>query len=215
MPDPDTAAEAARRKQDAGTPDDAARPAARPPRRHVPADEERGRRVDAYVRAIGLAVASVPQSVHAAFVATVLASDRIVVAGRGRSGMVAGAFARRLGQMGLRAWGLDDTTVPRLGAGDLLIASTGSGTTPTVLSLIDTARQGGAKVLAVTRKPRQPALTADVIVELHLPDGPSIHPLGTLFEAASLAYFDEVTVDLIAALGTTESDLGARHTNLE
>ena len=41
--------------------------------------------------------------------------------------MMAAAFARRLGQMGLRAWGLDDTTVPRLGAGDPLVACTGSG----------------------------------------------------------------------------------------
>jgi len=162
------------------------------------------------------AVSAVPDEVHAGVVKTLLASDQIVVAGRGRSGMVGAAFARRLGQMGLRAWGLDDSTVPRLGAGDALVACTGSGTTPTVLSLMDTARSGDARVLAVTRRPAEPDLRADVTVELDLPrTGGNIFPLGTLFEASLLAYLDQVVVDLIDALGATESELGARHTNLE
>jgi len=161
------------------------------------------------------AVAAVPDDVHAAFVKTLLSSDQIVVAGRGRSGMVGAAFARRLGQMGLRAWGLDDSTVPRLGAGDALVACTGSGTTPTVLSLMDTARSGDARVLAVTLKPAVADLRADVTVELDVPAGSNIFPLGTLFEASLLAYLDQVVVDLIDALGATESELGARHTNLE
>jgi 6-phospho-3-hexuloisomerase len=117
--------------------------------------------------------------------------------------------------MGLTAWGLDDTTVPRLGPGDALVACTGTGATPTVLSLINTARTGGARVLAVTRGPVVPALLADVVVELRVPPGGDIYPLGTLFEASLLAYLDQVAVDLIEALGATESELGARHTNLE
>jgi len=162
------------------------------------------------------AVSAVPDDVHAAFVKTLLTSDQIVVAGRGRSGMVGAAFARRLGQMGLRAWGLDDSTVPRLGAGDALVACTGSGTTPTVLSLMDTAIKGEARVLAVTRKPAETDLRADVTVELDVPrSSGNPFPLGTLFEASLLAYLDQVVVDLIDALGATESELGARHTNLE
>ena len=184
-------------------------------RRDPAAGSRRAARVDAYVHAVGHAVRAVSDDVHSTFVQTVLSSDQIVVAGRGRSGMISGAFARRLGQMGLRAWGLDDTTVPRLGGGDLLIAITGSGTTPTVLSLMNTARQGGARVIVVTRRPRAAAVDADLVVELDLPPGKSIYPLGTLFEVAALAYLDQVVVDLITALGATESDLGARHTNLE
>ena len=54
-----------------------------------------------------------------------------------------------------------------------------------------------------------------VTIELDVPMTGSPFPLGTLFEASLLAFFDQATVDLIAALGATESELGARHTNLE
>jgi 6-phospho-3-hexuloisomerase len=175
----------------------------------------RAERLTLYADAVHAAVAAVTDDVHAQFVRGILESDQIVVAGRGRSGMRGSAFARRLGQMGLRAWGLDDTTVPRLGPGDTLVACTGSGETPTVLSLMRTARSGGARVLAVTRSTLEPGLTADVVVELPVPPGGTIYPLGTLFEASLLAYLDQVVVDLIAELGATESELGARHTNLE
>ena len=175
----------------------------------------RAARIAVYVEAVGSAVRAVPDEMHRAFVRELLEARQIVVAGRGRSGMMASAFARRLGQMGLTAWGLDDTTVPRLGPGDALVACTGSGETPTVLSLVNTARTGGARVLVVTRAPAMRGLLADVLVELVVPPGGDIYPLGTLFEASLLAYLDQVAVDLIEALGATESELGARHTNLE
>lgn len=188
----------------------------RRPRRPAEPPLPRAQRVEAYVRAVQQALDSVPEETHTAFVQEVLSAGQIVVAGRGRSGMMGRAFARRLGQMGLRVWGLDDTTVPRLGSGDLLIACTGSGETPTVLSLLRTARSGGARVLVVTRKPARAETAADVVVELPVPpSGGKVFPLGTLFEASLLAYLDQVVVDLVAALGATESDLGARHTNLE
>ncbi len=170
-----------------------------------------------YTSAISRALGSVPVSVSQAFVEEILSAQQIVVAGRGRSGMMSAAFARRLGQMGLSAWGLDDTTVPRLGQGDLLVACTGSGTTPTVLSLMDTARQGGARVLSVTRLPSQTDDVADVVAALDVPTAEKglSFPLGTLFEVSLLAFLDHIVVDLLAALGATESELGARHTNLE
>jgi len=171
-------------------------------------------RMSLYTAAVGRAVMSVPKETVAAFTKAILDADQIVVAGRGRSGMMASAFARRLGQMGLRAWGLDDTTVPRLGVGDVLVACTGSGETSTVLSLMQTARNGGARVLCVTRSPPETEV-ADVTVGLAVPFQGGPFPLGTLFEASALAFLDQVVVDLIEALGATESELGARHTNLE
>lgn len=161
------------------------------------------------------AVDSVPEDLQRRFVEAIASAGQIVVAGRGRSGMMGSAFARRLGQMGLAAWGLDDTTVPRLAEGDVLVACTGSGETPTVLSLMDTARSGGAQVLCVTRAPAKTAEVSDVQIELRVPPGGDHYPLGTLFEASLLAFLDQVVVDLIRVLGATESDLGARHTNLE
>jgi 6-phospho-3-hexuloisomerase len=175
----------------------------------------RSLRVTEYTDAIRIGVESVGIEVQAAFVQRLLDARHIVAAGRGRSGMMAAAFARRLGQMGLAAWDLSDTTVPRLGKGDVLVAVTGSGTTPTVLSLMHTARRGAADVLLVTRKPARDPKASDVVVELGAPQGASAYPLGTLFEVTALAFLDLVVVDLLGALGATESDLGARHTNLE
>ena len=174
-------------------------------------------RLDLYLDAVRGAVSAVPESTHREFVRGLHGARQIVVAGRGRSGMVASAFARRLGQMGLATWHLDDSTVPRLGAGDALVAATGSGTTPTVLSLMQTARSGGAAVLAVTRAPAKPEVLAvtDVVAELRVPPGGTVFPLGTLFEAGLLAYLDQVVVDLLDALGKTEIELHERHTNLE
>lgn len=173
--------------------------------------------LDHYAAALATAVGGVDDQQTSDFVGGILAARKIVTAGRGRSGMVAAAFCRRLGQMGLAAWGLDDTTVPKLESGDVLVAATGSGTTPTVLSLMDTARNGGARVLVVTRSPSRIDHLADVVIPLDVPTpgaGPS-YPLGTLFEASLLAFLDLVVVELLVATGATESDLGARHTNLE
>lgn len=176
---------------------------------------ERDARARFYADSVARALLSVPPDVQQDFVCSLLAARQIVVAGRGRSGMMASAFARRLGQMGLSAWALDDSTVPRLGEHDVLVAVTGSGTTPTVLSLMHTARKGGSRVLVVTRRPALTEAVADVTVALDVPVGGVRFPLGTLFEVSALAFLDEASVDMIQRLGATEHDLGARHTNLE
>ncbi len=175
----------------------------------------RGARIELYTRAVAGALDAVPLERQHAFGRAILNARHIVLAGRGRSGMIAAAFSRRLGQMGLHAWNLEDSTVPRLGADDVLVACTGSGETPTVISLMDTAQKGGAAVLVVTRAPSRLDAEADIVVELAVPLGGTDYPLGTLFEASLLAFLDLVVVDLLEALGETESELGARHTNLE
>lgn len=161
------------------------------------------------------ALLSVPDDVHDAFVDGLVAARQIVAVGRGRSGMMAATFARRLGQMGKAAWALDDSTVPRLGEDDALVAVTGSGTTPTVLSLLHTARKGGSRVFVVTRKPARTLEVADVTIALEVPEGGVHYPLGTLFEVSALAFLDSASVDMIHRLGATEHELGERHTNLE
>lgn len=171
--------------------------------------------VGLYTSAVTRALSRVPEATYRAFTRELVAARQIVTAGRGRSGMMAAAFARRLGQMGLAVWGLDDTSVPRLGQGDVMVACTGSGTTPTVLSLMTTARSGGARVLAVTRRGSLLTDYADVVATLDTGEDRGPYPLGTLFEVSLLGFLDQVAIDLIAALGATESDLGARHTNLE
>ena len=59
----------------------------------------------------------------------ILSSERIFLAGMGRSGLIARAFAMRLMQIGLEVYFVRDATTPAIGKGDLLVAISGSGET--------------------------------------------------------------------------------------
>lgn len=55
------------------------------------------------------------------FADAILKADRIFVAGAGRSGFVARAFANRLMHMGLTVFFVGEPTTPAIKAGDLLV----------------------------------------------------------------------------------------------
>ena len=61
------------------------------------------------------------------FADAILKADRIFVAGAGRSGFVARAFANRLMHMGLTVFFVGEPTTPAIKAGDLLVIGSGSG----------------------------------------------------------------------------------------
>jgi 6-phospho-3-hexuloisomerase len=67
-----------------------------------------------------------------------LAAPRVFVAGEGRSGLMAKAFAMRLMHLGLVVYASGETITPSGGEGDLVVVGSGSGTT------------GGAVRLAVS-----------------------------------------------------------------
>ena len=64
------------------------------------------------------------------FADAILKADRIFVAGAGRSGFVARAFANRLMHMGLTVFFVGEPTTPAIKASDLLVIGSGSGETP-------------------------------------------------------------------------------------
>ncbi|CAM6097226.1 unnamed protein product [Calypogeia fissa] len=78
---------------------------------------------------------------------------RIILHGVGREGLMMRAFTMRLFHLGLQASCLGDMTCPKLGDGDLFIASAGPGTVSSVNALMITAKEVGAKVLLVTAQP--------------------------------------------------------------
>ncbi|CAM6122285.1 unnamed protein product [Calypogeia fissa] len=78
---------------------------------------------------------------------------KIVLHGVGREGLMMRAFTMRLFHLGLQASCLGDMTCPKLGNGDLFIASAGPGTFSSVDALMITAKEAGAKVLLVTAQP--------------------------------------------------------------
>jgi 6-phospho 3-hexuloisomerase len=80
----------------------------------------------------------------------VLSSDRIFFAGIGRSEPVARSAAMKLLQPGFQAYVAGDATTPVIEEGDLLIAISRSGASPTTFNMASTAKDSGARVVLLT-----------------------------------------------------------------
>lgn len=153
----------------------------------------------------------------------ILAADRIVCYGVGREGLMMKALCMRLMHLGLDAHMVGDMTTPPIGEGDLLMVSAGPGQFSTVLALMGVAKEAGAKTLCITAQPDGKAPSrADVMI--HLPAQTmaddqgattSLLPMGSLYEAVQLVFFDLISIMLRDKTGQSPDDMRHRHTNLE
>jgi 6-phospho-3-hexuloisomerase len=152
-----------------------------------------------------------------------LRARRIACYGVGREGLMMKALCMRLMHTGLDAHVVGDMTTPPVGEGDLLLVSAGPGAFSTVLALTGVAQEAGARIAVVTAQPDgEAAKQADMVI--HLPaqtmaddvDGEtSILPMGSLYEAVLLLFFDLVSVELRERTAQTPEQVRDRHTNLE
>jgi 6-phospho-3-hexuloisomerase len=152
----------------------------------------------------------------------VLKAKRIATYGVGREGLMMRALCMRLMHLGLDAHVVGDMTTPHLGEGDLLIVSAGPGQFSTVGALLGVAREAGARTAVVTAQPDGPApRSADTVIHLRAQTmaddrgGSSVLPMGSLYEAAMLIFFDIVSIRLRERTGQTMEGMRGRHTNLE
>jgi 6-phospho-3-hexuloisomerase len=153
----------------------------------------------------------------------ILKARRIACYGVGREGLMMKALCMRLMHLGLDAHVVGDMTTPPVGKGDLLIASAGPGFFSTVMALVTVSRDAGARTMIVTAQPDGPAPhLADVAIELPAQTmandrgGPaSLLPMGSLYEAAQLVFFDLISILLREKTGQSPDQMRARHTNLE
>jgi len=151
------------------------------------------------------------------------AARRIACYGVGREGLMMKALCMRLMHLGLDAHMVGDMTTPPVADGDLLAVSAGPGWFSTVDALVGVAHEAGARTLVVTAQPDGPVpARADVVV--HLPaqtmaddrgGEPSLLPMGSLYEAAQLVFFDLVSIMLREQTGQAPDEMRERHTNLE
>ncbi|MFD5447866.1 6-phospho-3-hexuloisomerase [Streptomyces sp. NPDC003470] len=163
----------------------------------------------------------VEEDVCADLMAALRDADRVFVAGAGRSKLSAEGFAMRLMHMGLSVHVAGDSTTPAIGPGDVLLACSGSGETPTVLVMAESAARSGARIAAVTADvDSRLAQRADLLVHLgeysqdHEP-GRSGQFVGTLFEQGALLFFDSLILASEQLWETEPQAMLARHTNLE
>ncbi len=149
-------------------------------------------------------------------------ANKIACYGVGREGLMMRALCMRLMHLGLDAHMVGDMTTPALGAGDLLLVSAGPGSFSTVKALLGVAHAAGARTAAVTAQPDGdvPA-AADTTIHLRAQTmaddkgGASVLPMGSLYEAAMLIFFDVVSIVLRERTGQTTDGMRSRHTNLE
>jgi len=155
--------------------------------------------------------------------AEILAARRIACYGVGREGLMMKALCMRLMHLGLDAHMVGDMTTPPIGGGDLLLVSAGPGEFSTVLALMKVAHDARARILVVTAQPEGVAAQqADVVIHLpaqtmarDLAGATSILPMGSLYEAVQLIFFDLISIRLRSKTGQSAEEMRGRHTNLE
>src|SRR5262249_4659895 len=172
---------------------------------------------------IGKVFASLAKDAGESMCAEILGARRIACYGVGREGLMMKALCMRLMHLGLDAHMVGDMTTPHLGGGDLLLVSAGPGQFSTVLALMGVARNAAARTLVVTAQPDGAAARPpDVMIHLpaqtmarDLEASASILPMGSLYEAVQLLFFDLISLILRDQTGQSAEQMRARHTNLE
>lgn len=175
------------------------------------------------IREVGAVLAALSSDAAERMCDEILRARRIACYGVGREGLMMKALCMRLMHLGLDAHVVGDMTTPPIGEGDLLVVSAGPGAFSTVLALLDVAKESGSRTMVVTAQPQgKAAQKADVVI--HLPaqtmaddqTAPtSILPMGSLYEAAQMVFFDLISIMLRDKTGQTPEEMRSRHTNLE
>ncbi len=177
----------------------------------------------AVIAELDRALACVDGSQFDQVAAALAGSRRVFVLGVGREGLAARALAMRLMHLGLVVhWGWDDTT-PNVTADDVFVLVSGSGTIGHLDYVFEQVRQTGAQTIVVTgvteaATPRAADIMLGVPVTVYRGTGdlePSIQPMGSLFEQATLLLFDLLVLDLARRRGLSLDQLAHRHRNFE
>jgi 6-phospho-3-hexuloisomerase len=152
-----------------------------------------------------------------ALVSRIAKSRRIFVAGMGRSGLMARAFAMRLMHLQLKVFVVGETTTPSVGPGDLLICCSRYGRSRSLRTFIQKAHEAEAEAAVITMYCDTPlAKQADYVFQIAVEKGgQSTLPMGTIFEQSLLLYCDAIVLLAMKKLGISEHEMRKRHTQLE
>ena len=154
----------------------------------------------------------------------ILSGKRVYVAGVGRSGFAAQAFANRLMHLGLTVSFVGGPTTPAIRADDVLIIGSGSGETGSMVNIARKAREIGARIATLTVRPEGTISgLSEVVVEIpgFTPKREqqevrrSVQPMANAFEQMCWLVYDAVVILLMGKLNRTEDEMYALHANLE
>jgi 6-phospho-3-hexuloisomerase len=77
-------------------------------------------------------------------------NGRVIGLGAGRMGYSLQSFIMRLSHIGFEAYMIGDTTLPRVGIGDIVVVNSSSGNTPSINLYAKQAKDAGAKIVLLT-----------------------------------------------------------------
>jgi 6-phospho-3-hexuloisomerase len=157
------------------------------------------------------------------FAQIVARAKQVFLCGAGRVGVATRALAMRLVHLGKEAHWVSDDTTPGIRGGDLLIANSGSGGSPSTLSTASLAKKAGAWVATITANPDgKIARLADAVVNLPAQTYKtdrgawnSVLPMGSQFELCLWVVQDMICLMLMERLEVDEALMIRRHRNLE
>lgn len=153
------------------------------------------------------------------------AIKRIFVVGEGRSGLMGKAFAMRLMHGGYEVYVIGETITPSITKGDLLVAISGSGSTPAIYQFATKAKEVGANVFLVStnRESKIGSISDQVIVvpaatkyrKENEPD--TIQPLGNQFDQSVHLLLDAIIIHSLqdGNASRLNDSMRKRHANLE
>ncbi|WP_188206783.1 6-phospho-3-hexuloisomerase [Alkalibacillus aidingensis] len=151
-------------------------------------------------------------------------SNRIFIAGTGRSGLAGKMFAMRLMHIGYQAYVVGETITPSIEEEDLFIAISGSGETKTLAHFTQKAQEIDASIGLITTNPDSTiGKLSDEVVEIPaatkktIGERQTIQPLGSQFDQSAHLLLDGVIVYLLEHY-VEEADtasLNKKHANLE
>lgn len=151
-------------------------------------------------------------------------SHHIYVTGKGRSGLVASAFANRLLHLGFSVSVLGEITSPHTSEQDSLIVISGSGKTETLIPIIKKAHKKGLKTVLITMNEKsEMSMFADLVIYipglspkvLKKTEVQSIQPMGSLFEQTAFLFLDTFIIELMNELNIDENMMYSHHADLE
>jgi 6-phospho-3-hexuloisomerase len=183
-------------------------------------------------------VAMLDKAETSVFFQRVLSAKRVYVAGAGRSGLIARAFAMRMLHLGFDVYVVGETITPALQSGDILVVFSGSGETHSMVTFSGTVKDlGGIVCLITASSDSTMSRIADCVVNLgdltgyyradtstfeerqmtgqYRSAAPAFAPLGTMFETLALIFSDAVISALMEAKKEGAGELKGRLANME
>lgn len=158
------------------------------------------------------------------FIKEILKSRHVFITGKGRSGLIASAFANRLLHLGISVSVVGEITNPHTQKGDLLIVVSGSGNTTSLLELVKIAKENEVKTVLITsnNSPKIGELVDQILIlsgtsskSEKTSNSLSIQPMGTSFEQLVFLIFDSLILSIMDFKHMTSDMMFLNHANLE